>query len=38
MTKDVVVVRELMLVAPDATYERRQGSDNLAVIQKNVDA
>ena len=38
MTKDVVVVRELMLVAPDATCERRQGSDNLAVIQKNVDA
>ncbi len=38
VTKDVVVVQELLLVALDATYERGQGSDNLAVIQKNVDA
>ena len=38
VTKDVVVVRELLLVALDATYDRGQGSDNLAVIQKNVDA
>lgn len=38
VTRDVVVVRELLLVAPDATYERGQGSDNMAVIQRNVDA
>ncbi len=38
LTKDVVVVKELLLVAPDVVYERGQGSDNLAVIQRNVDA
>jgi len=38
LTKDVVVIRELVLVAPDVFYERGQGSDNLTVIQKNVDA
>jgi len=38
VTKDVVVIRELLLVAPDLTYERGQGSDNMTVIQKNVDA
>jgi hypothetical protein len=38
VTKDVVVIRELVLAAPDVVYERGRGSDNLAVIQKNVDA
>lgn len=38
VTKDVVVIRELVLVAPELTYERGQGSDNMTVIQKNVDA
>ena len=38
ITKPVVVIRELLLVAPDVVYERGQGSDNLALIQKNVDA
>ena len=38
VTRDVVVIRELVLAAPDIVYERGQGSDNLAVIQKNVDA
>lgn len=38
VTKDVVVVKELLLLAPDITYERGQGSDNMTVIQKNVDA
>lgn len=38
LAKDVVVIRELVLAAPDVVYERGQGSDNLAVIQKNVDA
>jgi hypothetical protein len=38
ITRDVVVIRELVLVAPDVAYERGQGSDNLALIQKNLDA
>lgn len=38
ITRDVVVVRELHLVAPAVAYERGQGSDNLAIIQKNADA
>ena len=38
VTRDVVVIKELLLVAPDVVYERGQGSDNLALIQKNVDA
>lgn len=38
ITQDVVVLKELLLIAPDVVYERGQGSDNLAVIQKNVDA
>lgn len=38
VTKDVVVIRELVLAAPELTYERGQGSDNMTVIQKNVDA
>lgn len=36
--RDVVLIRELLLVAPDVVYERGQGSDNLAIIQKNIDA
>jgi len=38
IAKDVVLVKELLLAAPDVVYERGQGSDNLSVIQKNVDA
>ena len=38
VTKDVVVTRELLLVAPDVVYERGRGGDNMSVIQKNVDA
>jgi len=38
VTKDVVVVKELLLAAPDVVYERGPGGDNMAVIQKNVDA
>lgn len=37
VTKDVVVIRELVLVAPEVSYERGQGSDNMTVIQRNVD-
>ena len=38
ITRDVVVIKELLLVAPDVVYERGQGSDNLTLIQKHVDA
>jgi hypothetical protein len=38
ITKDVVVIRELLVAAPDVVYERGHGSDNLSVIQKNIDA
>ena len=38
LTKDVVVVKELLLAAPDVVYERGPGGDNMSVIQKNVDA
>lgn len=38
VAKDVVVIRELLIVAPEVAYERGQGSDNMTVIQKNVDA
>lgn len=38
VTKDVVVIRELQIVAPEVVYERGQGSDNMTVIQKNVGA
>ena len=38
LAKDVVVIRELVLVAPDVVYERGPGGDNMAAIQKNVDA
>ncbi len=38
LTKDVVTVKELLVLAPEVTYERGQGSDNMATIQKNVDA
>ena len=38
LTRDVVIVKELLLVAPDLVYERGQGSDNMTVIQKNADA
>jgi len=38
ITKDVVVIKELLLVAPSVVYERGQGSDNLTLIQKHVDA
>lgn len=37
ITKDVVVIREVVLQSPEITYERGGGSNNLDVIQKNVD-
>ncbi len=38
ITKDVVVIKELLLVAPDVYFERGQGGDNLLLILKNADA
>ncbi|MGQ0509590.1 MAG: hypothetical protein ACT4P9_03170 [Betaproteobacteria bacterium] len=38
IAQHVVVIKELLIVAPEVTYERGQGSDNMTVIQRNVDA
>ena len=38
VTRDVIVVKELVLVAPDVTYEREGGTSNVEVIQKNIDS
>jgi len=38
VTKDVIVVKELVLVAPDVTWERANGLSNVEAIQKNIDA
>lgn len=38
ITKDVVLIREVVLQSPEITYERGLGSSNLEVIQKNVEA
>jgi hypothetical protein len=38
LTGDVVRIREVVLQSPEITYQRGGGSDNLSVIQKNVEA
>ena len=38
LTKDVVVVKELLIASPDVFYQRGPGGDNMKAIQKNVDA
>ncbi|MCC6212428.1 MAG: hypothetical protein IT513_15430 [Burkholderiales bacterium] len=38
VTKDVIVVKELLIASPDVVYERGPGGDNMSVIQKNVEA
>jgi len=38
VTSNVIVVRELIIEAPDMTYEKGPGGSNLEVIQRNVDA
>jgi hypothetical protein len=38
LAKGAVLIRELVLAAPEVVYERGQGSDNLALIQKAVNA
>lgn len=37
VTKDVVVVKELLIASPDVVYERGPGGDNLSAIQKHID-
>lgn len=38
ITKDVIVVKEVVLVSPDVTWERANGVSNVEAIQKNIDA
>ena len=38
LTRDVVVVKELLLASPDVYYVRGPGGDNMSAIQRNVDA
>jgi len=38
LSRDVVVIRELRLVAPEMHFERGEGGDNLALILKNIEA
>jgi hypothetical protein len=37
VTKDVIVVRELKIAAPDLIYEKGSGGSNVEAIQRNVD-
>lgn len=37
VTKDVIVIRELVIDAPDMTYAKGAGGSNVEVIQRNVD-
>jgi hypothetical protein len=38
LTKDVIVLKQLLIASPEVVYERGPGGDNLSVIQKNADA
>ena len=38
LTGDVIVIKEVVIAAPDITYESGDGGSNFDVIQKNVDA
>ena len=38
VTKDVIVIKEVVISGPDITYEYADGKDNFDVIQKNVEA
>jgi hypothetical protein len=37
LTKDVIVIKEVVLQSPEITYQRADGQSNLDAIQKNVD-
>lgn len=38
VTKDVILIKEVVIAAPRITYELAGGSSNIQTIQKNVDA
>lgn len=38
VTKDVIVIKEVVIAGPEITYELAGGSSNIQTIQKNVDA
>jgi len=38
LTSDVIVIKEVVIAAPDIIYESGDGGSNFDVIQKNVDA
>ncbi len=38
VTKDVIVIKEVVISGPDIAYEYADGKDNFDVIQKNVEA
>jgi len=37
VTKDVIVIKEVVIAAPEITYELAGGTSNIQTIQKNVD-
>lgn len=38
ITKDIILIKEVVIAAPQITYELGGGGSNIATIQKNVDA
>jgi len=38
VTKDTIVIREVLIRAPEITYEYGSGGDNITAIKKNVDS
>jgi hypothetical protein len=38
ITKDTIVIREILIRAPEITYEYGSGGDNITAIKKNVDS
>lgn len=38
ITKDTIVIREILIRAPEITYEYASGGDNISTIKKNVDS
>lgn len=38
LTKEVVVVREILVEAPEVTYEKAGGTSNVETLEKNVDS
>lgn len=38
LTKDVILIKEILVVKPDITYEHKSGGSNLDVIQRNAES